>query len=91
MNKDFDEDDLFFASMLAKAEVLSLLSILDEVCRHVDYRYPDGLSLEDRFYAQRKLTLERLFRSLEDGNAALAARLHERYEEARQELGDDRS
>jgi hypothetical protein len=91
MDKDFDNDDLFFAGIVLRAEVLSLRSILDELCRQVGYHDPDDLSLADRFYKQRTVELERVFRSLENGNPGLAARLHARYEEARQSLGEDRS
>jgi hypothetical protein len=91
MNNDFDGDDLFFAAILAKAEVLALRGMLAELCRQVDYRDPDGFTLDERFFRQRTIALNHVFRSLEDGNPALAARLHARYEEARRELGEDRS
>ena len=91
MNNDFDADDLFFAAILAKAEVLVLRGMLAELCRQAGYQDPDGLPLDERFFKQRTIELDRVFRSLEDGNPALAARLHARYEEARQELGEDRS
>jgi hypothetical protein len=91
MDDDFDNDDLFFAEIVTKAEVLSLLAILDELARHAGYRDPDGLSLPERFYRQRTVELENLFRSLENGNPRLAARLYARYQEARQSLGEDRS
>ena len=91
MDDDFDNDDLFFAGIVSKAEVHSVLSILDELARQSGYRDPDGLSLAERFYKQRTVELENLFRSLENGNPRLAARLYARYEDARQSLGEDRS
>ena len=90
MAQDFDADDLFFASVIARAERMSLLAILTDVADTVGYREPGGLSVTDRFYAQRKLELERLFLSLEDGNPALAARLHARFDSARASLADNR-
>ena len=90
MPRDFDADDLFFASVVARAERMSLLAILTDVAGVVGYRDPGGLSVTDRFYAQREIELEGLFRSLEDGNPALAARLHARFDSARASLGDDR-
>jgi hypothetical protein len=91
MATDFDDEALFFAGVVSKAEILSLLSILDEICTQIGYRDPENLSVVDRFYKQRLVELEKLFRSLEDGNPALAARLHERYEAARKALGEGRS
>jgi|GEM_PF-6913593 len=90
MADEFDSDDLFFGTMLAKAEVLALLSILDYVCHQVGITDPENLSVIDRFYKQRKAELETLFRSLEDGKPSLAARLHERFELAKRLLGDDK-
>jgi hypothetical protein len=91
MAESFDSNDLFFAGMVLKAEVRSLLSILDEVCDQIELHDPDNLSVADRFFRQRRVELEKLFRSLEDGNPALAASLFERYEAARKSLGEDRS
>ena len=89
MPQDFDADDLFFGSVVARAERMSLLAILTDVADSVGYRDPGSLSVLDRFYAQRKVELERLFLSLEDGNPALAARLHARFDSARESLQDD--
>ncbi len=89
MARHFDADDLFFAGVVARAERMSLLALLADVADVVGYRDPGGLSVEDRFYAQRKLELVRLFRSLEDGNPALAARLHARFDSASESLQDD--
>jgi hypothetical protein len=86
---EYDNDDLFFGTMVSKAEVLALLSILDHVCAQVGFRDPDNLGVFDRFYKQRKAELETLFRSVEDGQPGLAARLHARFEAAKQILADD--
>jgi hypothetical protein len=91
MDKDFDDDDLFFAGIVLRAEVMSLLSILEEMRREMGYHDPEGRSLAERFYKQRTVELENVFRSLENGNPRLAARLYARYEEARQSLADDQS
>jgi hypothetical protein len=88
---DFTNDDLFFGTVILRAEILALRSILAEVCRHTGFVDPDGLTEDDRYYRQRWIELDKLFRSLEDGNPALAARLHEKYEAAREKLGEDRS
>jgi len=85
---DVDADDLFFGSILQRAELLSLFAIVDAIAKHVGYSDPDGLSSVDVFYVRRKIILEKLFRSLEDSNPSLAARLHEKYENARTALGD---
>jgi len=86
---EFDGDDLFFSTMVAKAEVLALLSILDRVCCQAGIQDPDNLIVYDRFARQRIEELEELFRSLEDGSPPLAARLHARFEEAKKALEDD--
>jgi hypothetical protein len=90
MAQEFNEEDLFFANLISKADMLSLLSFIDALCQYIGFRDPEGLSVDDRFYKQRTLELEALFRSLENSNPRLAARLHDRYEEARKKLGEDR-
>jgi hypothetical protein len=89
MSRDFDDDSLFFGLLIARAERLAILSFIAELCEQARLVDPDGLSVPERFFKQRKTELESLFRNLEDSNPTLAARLHEQYEKVRNSIGND--
>lgn len=90
MANEFDSDDLFFFGMIAQAEVRAVLSIIHHICERAGISDIDGLSVMDCFFKERRDELDTLFRSLEDGNPGLAARLHARFEAAKQRLADDK-
>jgi hypothetical protein len=88
MAREIKPEELYFAVVVAKAEMRSILSFLIEICGEIALKDPDNLSVVDRFNTQRRVELEDVFRRLEDSDPALAAKLHSQFERVKNSLGE---
>jgi hypothetical protein len=73
-------EDLYLRGMIAKAETLTLLRLIDAIANKIGYQDPDGLPVVERFLKQRPIELEGLFGELETKDPAFAAKIYARYE-----------